>query len=171
MAGARLCVCQSGLVSPPPFIFYTAGQSSWCSPKGTSDRATNRLGGWRPGFLTGSLEDQRGRERWATQSKEPGEAKFSSGLACKPHHGPVAGDNVTGIKADGTGKACFLRADARTTKVTVRHWNSIVSMSCLAMWYQTGVNVHFSLAVLMLLLSVDITLIVSLMFPQIIQSQ
>lgn len=139
------------LSHPLPFIFYSAGQSSRCSPQGTSDRATNRLGGWRPGFLSGSLEDQRSRERWATQSKEPGEAKFSSGLACKPHHGPVAGDNVTRIKADGTGKVSFLRADAQTTRVTIRHWNSIVSVSCLA----AGVNVNFSLVALMLQTSVN----------------
>lgn len=130
MAGARLCVCQSDLA---PFIFYTQGQSSQCSPQGTSDSSTKPFCGWHPGFLAGSLEDQRGRVQWATQSKELNEAKFGSGLACKSYHGPVAADNVTGIKADGTGKVCFLRADARTTKVTVRHENTVVSMSCLAM--------------------------------------
>lgn len=138
MAGARLCVCQSGLT---PFIFYTQGQSSKCCPQGTSDSSTKWLGGWRPGFLAGSLEDQRGPERWATQSKELDEVKFGSGLACKSHHGPVAADNVTRIKADGTGKVCFLRADARTTKVTIRHENTVFSMSCLAMWYQSGINI------------------------------
>lgn len=91
-----------------PFIFCTVGQSSRCNPPGTSDGSTNRLRGAAIGPPAGGLEDQRAEKRWATQSKDPGESKFSSGLASKFHHGPVAGDNVTVIKADGTGKVRFL---------------------------------------------------------------
>lgn len=91
-----------------PFIFCTEGQSSRCAPRGTSDGSTNRLRGAALGLPAGALEDQRAEKRWATQSKDPGESKFSSGLASKFHHGPVAGDNVTVIKADDTGKVRFL---------------------------------------------------------------
>lgn len=91
-----------------PFIFCTVGLSSRCNPRGTSDRSTNRLRGAALGLPAGALEDQRAEKRWATQSKDPGESKFSSGLASKFHHGPVAGDNVTVIKADSTGKVHFL---------------------------------------------------------------
>lgn len=91
-----------------PFIFCTVGQSFRCTPPGTSNGSTNRLRGVTLGLPAGALEDQRAEKRWATQSKDLGESKFSSGLASKFHHGPVAGDNVTVIKADGTGKVHFL---------------------------------------------------------------
>lgn len=81
--------------------------------RGTSDGSTNRLRGAALGLPAGALEDQRAEKRWATQSKNPGESKFSSGLASKFHHGPVAGDNVTVIKADGTGKVRFFPENPR----------------------------------------------------------